>query len=70
MSFDCGVLNGGFWKLPGFASLNGIVATTSHDNSKVIYAVVLSKFCKVVKYGKKRKGQLLMSSGNAHTIVR
>ena len=54
----------------GFASLNGVVAATSHDNSKVIDAVALSKFCKGCQIWEKRKVQLPVSRGNAHTIVR
>ena len=43
---DCGVLIHGSWQSKGFASLNSVVATTSHDESKVIDAVVLLQFCK------------------------
>ena len=49
----------------GFASLNGVVAATSPDNSKVIDAVALSKFCKGCQIW-----ELPVSRGNAHTIVR
>ena len=38
---DCGVSIDG-----SFALLNSVVVTISQDNSKVIDAVVLSKFCK------------------------
>lgn len=38
---DCGVLIHGSWQSKGFASMNGVVAATSHDKSKVIDAVVL-----------------------------
>ena len=44
------------WQDKGFASLNGLVAVTSHDNSKVIDAVVLSTFCKGCQiWGKKER---------------
>ena len=42
---DCTVSIDGSWLRKGFASLNGVVAATSHDNSKVIDVVVLSKSC-------------------------
>ena len=53
---DCGVSIDGSWQRKGFASLNGVVAATSYDNSKVIGAVVLSKFCKGCQiWGKKER---------------
>ena len=59
---DCGVSIDRSWQRKGFASLNGVAAATSHDNSQ--------SFVMVIKYWKKRKGKLPMSRGNAHTIVR
>ena len=57
---DCGVSIDGSWQHKGFSSLNGVIATNSRDNS-----------VRVAKYEKKGwMGQLLMSSGNVHTIAR
>ena len=52
---DCGVSIDGSWQRKGFASLNGVVAATSYDNSKVIDAVVLSKFCKGCQIWEKKE---------------
>ena len=71
LSIDgCGVSIDGSWQSCGFALLNGVILTTSPDNSKVIDADYLSKFCKGCQIWEKNKEIIAMSIGNAHTIVR
>ena len=50
---DCGVSIDG-----SFALLNSVVVTISQDNSKVIDAVVLSKFCKGYQIWGKKEGTI------------
>ena len=56
---DCGVSIDGSWQHKGFPSLNGVIAANSRDNSKVINAAVLSKFCKGCQiWGKRMDGTI------------
>ena len=55
---DCEVMIDGSWQSKGFTSLNGVITATWRDKSKVIDAVVLSKFCKGCQIWERKKGTI------------